>query len=110
MTIVLLNSGANPNYVYPDVPDSHPEDSAIVRSIGQSPLTFAAEKGYFEIVRILLQHGADPRRPRTDRQLPAALAEKRGYWEVAALIENYARSTHSEAHMNSNVLSASASR
>ena len=100
MTIVLLNSGADPNYVYPDLPDSRPDDSAVVRSIGQSPLTFAAEKGYFEVVRILLQHGADPQRSRPDGQLPAALAEKRGYWEVAALIENYARSTLSDTHIN----------
>jgi len=58
---------------------------------GQTALTRAAMDGSLTVVKMLLQFGADPVRPRSDGVLPAELAREYGHPDVAAVIEEYAR-------------------
>jgi ankyrin repeat protein len=87
MILVLLTAGADANYREPDY---YWESKSGEVFQAETVLTIAAEKGYFEVVRILLDHGADPLKPRQDGLLPAAVAGKAGHRDVAALIEKYA--------------------
>jgi ankyrin repeat protein len=50
-------------------------------------LTFAAEQGYAGIVRILLDHGANPQITRSDGLAAAAIAMENGQDDIATLIE-----------------------
>ena len=88
MIIVLLRAGADADYREPDDDWVSPKTGDVVPA--QTVLTAAAENGYFEVVRILLEHGADPLKPRHDGQVPAEVAKKAGHRDVAALIEKYA--------------------
>ena len=83
MVIVLLDAGADPNYLFP-------ETSLIGEESIQSLLAFAANAGDYEIVRILLQHGAHPGLARPGGPLPAEVAKMGGHLDIAALIERYA--------------------
>ena len=85
MIIVLLRAGADANYREPDDDWVNPKTGDVVPA--QTVLTAAAENGYFEVVRILLEHGADPLKARHDGQVPAEVAKKAGHRDVAALIE-----------------------
>ena len=66
MIIVLLRAGADADYREPDDDWVSPKTGDVVPA--QTVLTAAAENGYFEVVRILLEHGADPLKPRHDGQ------------------------------------------
>jgi ankyrin repeat protein len=88
MIILLLGAGADANYREPYGDWVNPQTGDVTPA--QTVLTAAAENGYLEIVRILLEHGADPLKPRHDGQLPAGVAKKAGHLDVAALIEKYA--------------------
>lgn len=56
---------------------------------GQTVLTRAARDGYYPVVKLLLEHGADPALTTFDGLAPAALARSNGYLEIAAMIEKY---------------------
>lgn len=86
---LMLDHGANPNYrnnrIYEDLPVlSH--DSMWN---GTSPLMFASEMGYIEVVRLLLERGADPCLNRTDGVSPYTIAHKAGHHKTAALLKEY---------------------
>lgn len=57
---------------------------------GETALTVSARLGYMTIVRLLLEQGADPVRPRVDGISPADIAEQNQHPEIAALIREYA--------------------
>jgi len=66
----LLEHGADPNLAWgPD---------------GETPLHVAARRWDVPMVEMLVRHGADPVRRRTDQSTPYALAELHGNGEVAA--------------------------
>ena len=86
---LMLDHGANPNYrnnrLYEDLPVlSH--DSMWN---GTSPLMSAAELGYIEVVRLLLERGADPCLKRTDGVSPYTIAYKAGHYKTAALLKEF---------------------
>jgi ankyrin repeat protein len=94
MILMLLVHGADPNYrdSNPYVADNDPpNDPNGVSLEGQTALTAVAGWGFFDIARILLDHGANPAIPRQDGKLPAAIALERRHFEVAALIERYSK-------------------
>lgn len=57
---------------------------------GETALSIAAEKGYLTVVRLLLQHGADPALPRGDGLLPAVVAKENGFSAIHDLIAKQA--------------------
>ena len=65
----LLEHGADPNLAWgPD---------------GEAPLHVAARRWDVAMIELLVQHGADPRRPRRDGCTPYALAELHGNHDIA---------------------------
>ncbi|XP_013863189.1 cyclin-dependent kinase 4 inhibitor B [Austrofundulus limnaeus] len=70
---LLLQRGANPN-----VADS---------STGNTPLHDAAQTGFLETVRLLVEAGAEPRVKDNNNRLPADVARQSGHTEVCAFLE-----------------------
>lgn len=59
-------------------------------SYGCTPLYTASFSGFTEIVRILLQHGADPNIPRSDDgSTPLYLASGKFYCQLSSMICSY---------------------
>jgi ankyrin repeat protein len=56
---------------------------------GQTALTRATSDGYYTVVKLLLESGADPLLPRTDDKAPTEIACERNEVEIAELIEQY---------------------
>lgn len=52
----------------------------------RTPLTWAAEKGHLQPVKLLLSHGADPKVPDKHARQPLTRAAKNGYLEIAKLL------------------------
>jgi ankyrin repeat protein len=75
---VLLEHGASPN--------------AGAELLGGTPLHSAAANGDVELVRLLLEHAADPQTRRQDGKTPLDLARKAGHDEVAGLLARAGRS------------------
>jgi len=67
-------------------------------SRGQTPLMLAAGKGHLEVIRILLNHHADPERRNTDGQSASELAANNGQDKARLLLDNWinSRRTHPE--------------
>ncbi len=57
---------------------------------GQTALTVAVSNGYFDVVRLLLEHGADPLLARSDGASPSDIAAASGYREIAELLRTSA--------------------
>ena len=67
------------------------KDASMARrlnSVGMSPLSYASQGGYLQIVRLLLEHGADPNNPEGDAPdgLALYLACAGNHLEVARLL------------------------
>lgn len=56
---------------------------------GDTPLTQAAQSGNLEMVRLLLQSGADAEKRRDDGQSPLDIARSEGYLKVVKLLEQW---------------------
>lgn len=79
---MLLERGANPNFR-----NSLGYNADIDQEFnGQTVLTRAAAKGYYAIVKLLLDYGADPEIPRADGGLADFIADEKGHYDVAQLI------------------------
>jgi len=80
MVTLLLNSNANVNAV---MEAGHADDTR------QTPLHYAAERGNFEIVKLLLAHGANPNvRDNYYRATPMEIAQQKGHYDVVDLLKN----------------------
>jgi len=87
MILVLLKAGADPNYREPNH-EYITSSGEVIEA--ETLLTLAARKGDLEVVRILLEDGANPLAARQDGLRPGAVAELNRHADVAALIEKYA--------------------
>jgi len=92
---LLLEAGADPNYRNKSRYDEEWDltTSGAVTYGGQTVLTRAAQDGRIDLVRLLLEHGADPRIARQDGVSAEELAQRFKHPEVAALIASYASRT-----------------
>jgi len=88
---LLLNHGANPNDRNETPYDEYEEQRGGRNWRGYSALTFAAKQGWFSVVKLLLERGADPILPRTDGKTAKELAEENKHHETAKLIMTYLR-------------------
>jgi len=90
---LLLARGADPNYRNTSRYDSDWDETTTgaVTFAGQTVLTRAAADGYYTLVRLLLETGADPTIPRQDGALPEAIATNNQYPKIAALIADYVK-------------------
>lgn len=88
---LLLKHGANPNdkntLVYDEECDETTSGKCTWR--GYTVLTYAPKKGYFEVVKLLLEHGADPQLARGDGKTAYELARRNKHLKTARLIEGY---------------------
>ncbi len=87
---LLLDHGADPNYRNKSDYDAECDETTqgACTFEGQTVLTRAAEDGSYTVVKLLIDHGADLRVPRSDGALPAELASD--HVKVAQLIQEYA--------------------
>jgi ankyrin repeat protein len=85
---LLLDFGADPNDRNLESYDGYEEYRGWVWR-GYSVLGFAAKKGLYDVVRLLLERGADPTVGRNDGQTPVELAEQSGRARTANLIRQY---------------------
>jgi ankyrin repeat protein len=88
MTRLLLARGADPDFMAGKA-DYDSEDGGFA---GETVLTYAADQGLMIVVKDLLEHGADPTRPRADGALPAQIGRDAGFPEIAELIESFRKS------------------
>ncbi|MDO8643330.1 MAG: ankyrin repeat domain-containing protein [Candidatus Woesearchaeota archaeon] len=89
---VLLQHGADVNFrnglSYNEECDKTTSGKCTFR--GQTALTRAAEDGLYAVVKLLLEHGANPTLPRNDGATPSEIALNNGHTEIAKLIDGYA--------------------
>lgn len=57
---------------------------------GYTPLGLCARYGWYDVAKILLEHGADPSLSREDGSLPLEIAMENGHAKTATLIRRYA--------------------
>jgi uncharacterized protein len=88
---VLLEYGANPNDKNPHVYDEDCDEKYGGKCTwrGYTVLTYAAKEGYFKIVKLLLDRGADPRITRQDGKTAYEVAKKNKHFKTADLIKKY---------------------
>jgi ankyrin repeat protein len=84
---LLLNFGANPNDGNEMEYDKYCEWRGGCDWRGYSVLTYAAKRGWYEVVKLLLDRGADPLITRTDGKSAVELARENKHPRTAALIE-----------------------
>ncbi|MCR4305247.1 MAG: ankyrin repeat domain-containing protein [Gallionella sp.] len=58
---------------------------------GYSVLCYAAKNGFLDVVKLLLEHGADPKLPRTDGKTAYELALQNKHAKTAELVNTYAQ-------------------
>lgn len=87
----LLKHGADINFKNKLPYDSHCDKTTSGKCTfrGQTALTRAATDGYYPIVKLLLEHGANPALTRQDGATPAQIARENKHEDVANLIEEY---------------------
>lgn len=88
MTRILLDHGADPNYRDASGYDAERDEttSGAVTFAGQTVLTRAAQDGYYSLVKLLLERGANPALPRQDGKLAEEIAEEKGHIKIAELL------------------------
>ena len=88
MTKILLDHGADPNYRDASDYDAEWDEttSGAVTFAGQTVLTRAAQDGYYGLVKLLLERGANPALPRQDGKLAEEIAEEKGHIKIAELL------------------------
>jgi ankyrin repeat protein/uncharacterized protein YecT (DUF1311 family) len=87
---LLLDFGANPNDRNEDrYMEECERSSGRCDWAGNSALTFAASRGLYDVVRLLLERGADPSWERTDGRDALKVAEKHRRVKTAALLKQY---------------------
>jgi ankyrin repeat protein len=88
---LLLDHGADPNdrngLRYNPYCDTTTEGPCRWRAY--SVLTFAARRGWSDVVRLLLERGADPTLPRGDGTTALEIAEAEGHSDTARLLREY---------------------
>jgi uncharacterized protein len=91
MTRLLLVYHANPNYRDTQTYDSECDQTTQGRCTfqGQTVLTRAAEEGYYGLVKVLLEHGANASLPRGDGALAVDIAREYDHARTAALIAKW---------------------
>ena len=88
---LLLSNGANPN----DKNDKDYDEECDERTSGKcgwqgyTVLTYAAKRGWNDVVEILLRYGADKTVPRNDGKTASAIAEKHKHINTTSLIQKY---------------------
>jgi ankyrin repeat protein len=91
---LLLQRGADPNFrnadKWSELFDDHFPDLT-----GYTALGLCARYGWYDLAKLLLEHGADPTIPRNDGSLPVTIATAHQHAKVAALIGRYTGSNHS---------------
>lgn len=90
---LLLKRGANPNEknTFPYDTDCDDEYSVKCGSWnGFTVLTYAAYRGYYDVVKLLLKYGADPSLPRQDGKTAYQLAKRHGDKKMYDLLKKYA--------------------
>ncbi|MFH0780694.1 MAG: ankyrin repeat domain-containing protein [Pseudomonadota bacterium] len=87
---LFLSYGADPNYRNPKPYDQQLEDRFGINVFnGQTALTMASANGYYTIVRLLLENGADPTIPREDGIFSEIIARENNHYEIAELLSNF---------------------
>jgi ankyrin repeat protein len=88
---VLLEHGANSNDKntrnYDEDCDENYGGKCTWR--GYTVLTYAAKEGYFEVAKLLLEHGADPKATRQDGKIAYEVARQNKHFKTAELIREY---------------------
>jgi ankyrin repeat protein len=97
MIELLLQHGADVNYKNKD--EYHDlevgREAEYSSSAGQTALTIASSNGYLKVVKLLLEHGADPSIPRGDGKTAFQLAVENKHPEVSKLISDSLKKTSS---------------
>jgi ankyrin repeat protein len=88
---LLLRFGANPNDRNEDMYRDDLEAHGGWDWRGYSALTYSAKRGMFNVVKLLLEHGADVNLPRTDGKTALQLARENSHPQTAELIKNYVK-------------------
>jgi ankyrin repeat protein len=83
---LLLQFGADPNGRNAELYDDYEESRGGRDWRGYSVLTFAAKRGMYGVVQLLLQHGADPTLTRTDGKTALILAVENRRPKTAQLL------------------------
>jgi len=89
---LLLDFGANPN----DRNERDYEEDREERGggwQGYSVLGYAAKYGFYDVVKVLLESGADPTLPRTDGATAYELSHQGKHPKTAALLKSYVQRT-----------------
>ena len=89
MFLLILTHGADPNYRNKSKYNEERSNDHFFYYAGQTTLTRAAADGYYSLVRLLLENGADPTLPREDGALPEAIATQNKHTKIAKLISDY---------------------
>jgi ankyrin repeat protein len=96
---LLLQHGANIDFKNELPYDAHCDKSTSGKCTfrGQTALTRAAADGYYPVVKLLLEHGANPCLHRQDGATPVQIARENKHEDVAKLIEKYIEKADSRA-------------
>jgi|WetSurMetagenome_2_1015567.scaffolds.fasta_scaffold10503_2 uncharacterized protein len=88
---LLLAHGANPNDRNMLVYDAECDETTSGKCTwrGYTVLTYAAKEGYYHIVKLLLEYGADPSIPRQDGKTAVEIARKNKHYKTTKLVQEY---------------------
>ena len=84
---VLLNAGADPNG------RGYESDLECIPLAGEfsSPLSIAVRQNHLDLIKLLLEHGADPTLLEGESTSPLKIAHERGNKEMLQLLEEHAK-------------------
>lgn len=98
----MLTHGANPNPVVCGSYDAYEDGRRFPYMGGETPLMVAARYGWYDMAKLLLQHGADPfvgrREVEEDTPMaPSDVASANGHVKTAALIKEFEKRSRGAA-------------